>query len=183
MTVVLFEPHHDDATLFASYTMLRERPTLVTVFGFAQAQERYGVSAETRDHENIDAIRLLEPAGWQPWDHSDLTPDRAAIIAHMLRLNAVLHPRLVWAPMFEQNGHEHHNLVARCAEIAFSGRVRSYATYSRGSKRTQTENEVIPEPDWPALKLKAMACYTSQINLENTRPWFAADDMLREWVA
>lgn len=183
MTIVLLEPHHDDAVLFASYTMLREHPTLVTVFGFAQAQERYGISAATRDHENIEAMKLLEPDGWKTLNHSDLQANENAIIDDLLRLNTVLHPKVVWAPMFEIDGHEQHNLVAKCAEIAYPGRVRFYATYSRGSRRTQTDNEVIPEPEWPALKMKAMACYTSQINLDNTRPWFAADEMLREWVA
>jgi hypothetical protein len=101
----------------------------------------------------------------------------------MLRLNTVLHPKVVWAPMQEEKGHEQHNLVAWAAEVVFGGRVRSYATYSRGSGRTRTDNEVIPKPDWPALKLRAMACYASQINLDNCQPWFRSDDMLREWIA
>ncbi len=180
---VLLEPHHDDAVLFASYTMLREHPTLVTVFGNARAQEQYGISAMARDNENIEAMRILEPADWRCWDHSDVHPNKEAIIEDMLRLNTVLHPKVVYAPMFEVEGHEQHNLVAWAAEIAFSNRVQSYATYSRGSGRTRTDNEVIPKPDWPALKLKAMACYTSQINLENCQPWFRSDDMLREWMA
>lgn len=161
--------------------MLRHHPILVTVFGHAQAQEKYGISCMTRDTENVEAMQILEPADWRTWNHSDIDPNEDAIIHEMLRTNKVLRPKVVWAPMFELEGHEQHNMVARAAEVVFPGRVRSYATYSRGSARTRTPNEVRPEPDWPALKLKAMACYTSQINLDNTRDWFS--DWSREWVA
>jgi LmbE family N-acetylglucosaminyl deacetylase len=189
VTALLLEPHHDDAVLFACYTMLREHPTLVTVFGHATAQERHGISAATRDHENVEAMKLLQPADWRTWDHPDILSESTreatheAIVADMLRLNTVLHPKVVYAPMMEENGHEQHNAVAWAAEVVFGERVVSYATYSRGGRRTQTPNEVIPEPEWPAIKLKAMACYTSQINLANCQPWFAADEMLREWIA
>lgn len=182
-SVVLLEPHHDDAVLFASYTILRLKPVVITVFGHAVAQERYGISAMMRDNENIEAMQVLEPSAWRSWDHSDINPNEEQIIDSMLRLNTVVHPKEVWSPMFELDGHEQHNLVARCAEIVYPGRVRYYATYSRGSRRTTTEHEVIPKPHWPALKLRAMSCYASQINLGDCQSWFAADEMLREWVA
>lgn len=183
MSTLLLETHHDDAVLFASYTMLKHHPTLVTVCGFAKAQEKYGISQDARDAENVEAMKILQPAAWKTWNHSDIAPDPDKIVDDMLRLNTVLHPKIVFAPMYELEGHEQHNVVALAAEVAFGGRVISYATYKRGSTRTQTDNEVIPEPGWPALKLKAMACYTSQINLPNCQPWFAAHDIFREWYA
>lgn len=181
--VVLFEPHHDDSTLFCAYTMLRLRPHLVTVFGFALAQEKYGVSGETREHENVEAMKVLKPESWRTWNHSDVNPDPEQVISDMLRLNTALRPKEVWTPLWEDGGHAQHNLVSIAASAVYGNRCRFYATYRRGYGRTQTEAEVTPEPTWPALKLKAMSCYASQINLDDCRPWFAASDMLREWVA
>ena len=187
MTVVLFEPHLDDAVLFASYTLLQHRPVVVTVLGDNRVQERYGITSDVRRREHASAMRVLgiESAVWafrddiQDWDEiSDSVGS--------LRNGAHLYAEItqVWAPLPEVRGHEQHTAIAQIVERTFDRSITSfYATYRRGDRRTRTETEVIPEPHWPALKMRAMACYTSQINLENTRPWFAADDMLREWVA
>ncbi len=181
MSTILFEPHHDDAALFAAYTVLREKPDVITVMGNATLQEPHGITELVREQESIAAMRILEPNSWRSWRHSDINPDQDAIVDDMLKLNTVLHPKTVWAPLREDLGHEQHNMVAVAALIAFGeGRVRFYATYQRGYGRTRTETEVRPEPTWPALKLKAMACYDSQINLANCRPWF--DDWSKEWI-
>jgi LmbE family N-acetylglucosaminyl deacetylase len=178
---VLLEPHHDDGCLFAAYTILRERPDVITVMGQAKVQERYGISELERAEESTQAMRVLQANSWRSWRHSDVNPSQEAIVDDMLRLNTVLHPKVVWAPLWEKDGHEQHNLVSILAERVFGRRCGFYATYKRGSGRTRTVDEVTPEPDWPALKFQAMACYASQINLENTRPWFS--DWDREWVA
>lgn len=187
MTVLLLEPHLqavDDAVLFATYTLLRERPHVVTVCSDARVQERYGIDGVERRYEGYRAMKSLSI------DHDDLflRDDDLDVeyLERSLRVrDELLSPGIVWAPLPEEfDGHAQHDLVAQYAEKVFGrDRLRFYATYRRGSARTRTETEVTPEPHWPALKFKAMACYESQINLDNTRPWFAADDMLREWVA
>ena len=89
----------------------------------------------------------------------------------------------VWVPLYENDGHEEHNLVSEVAFEVFEPTVvREYATYRRGSGRTRTDLEIEPKQDWPACKFRAMGAYISQINRPDTRPWFCSDDCLREWV-
>lgn len=186
MTVVLFEPHHDDAVLFSCYTLLRLKPQVVTVLGWAQVQEEYGIRGETREAENAQAFSGLGLTDWMSWLHSDINPNWQAVRDDMLRYDKTHSPEEVWAPLWEEAGHEQHNAVTDTAIEVFAStpqRLRFYATYRRGSRRTHTENEVTPEPDWPAKKFRAMSAYVSQINLPNCQPWFAADDCLREFIA
>lgn len=184
MAVLLLESHHDDLALFCAYTALRLKPTAITVLGDARVQERYGISKEDRQAENAEALNILGVTNWMVWNHSDVEPNWDAVRDDMRRYFAAHEPEEVWAPLVEQgNGHDQHDQVGLLASEVFGDRCRFYATYRRGSGRTRTDNEVIPEPDWPATKFKAMSAYASQINLENCRPWFAAADSLREWRA
>ncbi len=175
---VLFEPHQDDAVLFAAYTLLRLRPDVVTVIGKAVRQK--GISRDVRDDENEDALRTLGVVALRSWSNPDDDPDPEAIAADMLRFKAVHNPEEVWVPLYEEGGHEHHNLVTEVASSIFH--CQYYATYKRGEGRTETTHEIKPEPGWRALKLRAMSCYATQIDLEATRPWFLWD-WDREWVS
>lgn len=85
------------------------------------------------------------------------------------------------APRYETGGHPHHNLVADLALDEFGiENVTWYMTYRRG--HTRSRGTPVPyEPEWPALKMRAMACYTSQINLPSCQPWFACD-WVEEWA-
>lgn len=183
MRAVFFEPHHDDAVLFACYQLLRLKPLVVTVFGDAQAQEPR-VTAVQRTTEQLCAMDLLD-LSWVGWSFPDTTKDAPLVrgaIAEAMRQH--LDADLVIFPLWEEGGHEQHNIVAEVAATVFGGKewIR-FATYRRGSGRSRTDIEVVAEDDWPARKFEAMACYRSQITLESTRPWFCSDDCLREWVA
>ena len=186
MRTLFFEPHHspDDAVLFGSYTLLRLKPQVVTVLGRGQVQEKYGIDGQTREAENAKALDVFGIPDWMSWLHSDVNPNWQAVSDDMRLYDITHQPEEVWAPLVEpESGHEQHDQVGSLAAEVFGGRCRFYATYRRGSGRTLTDNEVTPEPDWPAKKFKAMSFYVSQINLGNCRPWFAADDSLREWRA
>lgn len=183
MNVVVFEPHLDDLCLFAAYTALRLKPTVITVLGDASVQEQYGISKEDRQIENAGALNTLGITEWLVWNHSDVNPYWEAVKDDMWRYADSHDPTEAWVPLWEVGGHDQHNTISEIAFFIFADRCRFYATYRRGSGRTHTENEVTPEPSWPAIKFKAMSAYASQINLENCRPWFAADDALREWIA
>jgi hypothetical protein len=180
VTVVLLQPHYDDAVLFATYTLLIAKPHVVTVLGGETTQAPV-VFGEERQRENHCALDLLKVTSTEDWTHHDeLDVDWEAVLADMRDLNLRLRPNLVWTPLDEQDGHEHHNLVSAMAVTAFGPeRLRYYTTYRRGNGRTVTDYEVIPLADWYALKFKAMACYESQINLPLTRPWF--ENWSREW--
>jgi LmbE family N-acetylglucosaminyl deacetylase len=188
--VVLFEPHYDDAVLFASYTLLRERPLVLTVYGHMCVQEhKHGIRSDQRRTETTHALSTLGSSHdwWQIPENAtyEKSPDsRDEIVKAMASLEWPDPPETVWAPMpEEENGHSQHDAVGHAAVTVFGDRVRFYATYRRGSGRTRTMKETRPEPDWPAMKFNAMAYYRSQINLPDCQPWFAAADMLREWTA
>ena len=147
LTVILFEPHPDDAVLFACYTLLREQPEVVTVFG----------EDNHRCEEGTDALSRVTGGVIEVW--FALSREHVRICRRMRNIDDG--EMTVWAPMVEADGHEDHNLVGWAAEDVFGDRCRFYATYKRGHGRTRTDHEVIPEPDWYAKKFKAMSCYVS----------------------
>lgn len=181
MRSLLFEPHHlghDDAVLFASYTLLRERPYVVTVFGGDTVQD---LADGVRHSETRAALSVLnKDRAYRSLPLPERNPRYEDAIRAMLDVAESVRPKTIWVPLWEDGGHAQHNFVA--SVFGVEG-VRYYATYRRGEGRTRTDTEVEPEPGWRALKYRAMACYSSQIEIENTRPWFCSDDCLREWVA
>jgi hypothetical protein len=177
VTTILFEPHADDSVLFACYTLLAHRPTVITVLGGETVGQ---VDAKTRQWESMMAMAHVG-VPYICWNGSESAPDWSAIWTRMAHLDRDEKIDCVWAPLPEPvDGHDHHDRIGEAALSVFGDRCRFYATYRRGSARTQTDNEVIPEPDWPAKKFQAMSMYVSQINLPATRPWFS--DWDREWV-
>ena len=177
MTAILIEPHMDDAVLFASYTILGEKPVVCTAFG----DTPYG---DVRFEEHIAALAVLgaRDTAWNA-DLSERKPDWDAARSWMGELLEVLKPDLVYAPAREKGGHEQHNEITKIAQRTFACDMHYYMTYVRGGRRSRGSIEIEPEHGWSALKFQAMACYASQIEWIHTRPWFAADDALREWLA
>lgn len=183
MSAILFEPHLDDAVLFACYTLLRERPKVVTVFGNSQVQEP-AVTGGERVEEEGRAFAMLGGLDWELWPFSDMQQANVRFATALIA--SVEHFKdydVAWAPLPEPAGHAQHNTVGYAVREVFGDRARFYCTYERGSGRSRDGMEVEPQPGWHALKFAAMSCYSSQINLENCRPWFSSHDMLREWIA
>ena len=170
MSAVLFEPHPDDAVLFACYTLLRETPYVITVLG----------DDHQRIWESKAAMHFLS-LKWQGWQQEERNPDWEGIKGAMLELSLNQEVKRAWLPLPEEGGHEHHNRVGEIGRSAFGERARFYATYRRGENRTRTDSEVVPQPSWPAAKFKAMSHYISQINHPQMRPWF--NDWEKEWIA
>jgi hypothetical protein len=168
--VALLEPHPDDAVLFACYTLLRETPYVVTVL----------CDDEQRIWESKAAMHFLS-LQWSDWNQNETNPDWAGIKEAMMGMSVQQSVERVWLPLPEQGGHDHHNRVGEIGRDVFGSRARFYATYRRGEGRTRTDNEVVPQPSWPAAKFKAMGHYISQINHPQMRPWF--NDWDREFIA
>lgn len=170
--------------MFASFTILRHRPhVLVCLRGHIQyARGDHGASATTREIETGAAMGILG-ATWEQLPFSDQEPDYEAL-EQVLRAYAddPTYDGTVFAPEPEPKGHDQHNEIGEIAIRVFGvERVERYLTYQRGSMRTR--GRPVPfEPGWPALKLRAMACYLSQIRRDDCLPWFV-DDSLREWYA
>lgn len=184
MRAVVFEPHMDDSVLFFAYGLLEFRPHVVTVFGNAQYQAPQ-VTSNERELEQARAFANLGSFEWTRWLFTDTAGAGDAIRYAVLSVMEPLSDQyeVVFAPLVEIDGHEQHNLVGECCEAVFGDRVKWYATYRRGERRTHEEYEVTPEPGWAALKFAAMSCYSTQIENPATRPWFQSADCLREWRA
>jgi hypothetical protein len=148
----------------------------------SQVQEdRGGPTAAVREKETQSALWWLGRPTWrqgQILDTDPLASDK--LLDELEQLDYVHAPARVWAPAYEEDGHEQHNVVANVAAAIFCSRVQPYLTYRRGQMRTRG-TEVPFEPPWVWSKMRALCCYRSQIELENTRPWFMGDT-LREYV-
>lgn len=184
MRSLFLSPHNDDETLFAAYTLLAYKPVVVTVLE-PHLQEKYGISGEQRMFETTRALRWLEIEEHIQWSGVGLRDDDADFRMIGMKLGFLLKEGKfdrVFAPQVKHGGHEQHTLVGEIASrLVPADKLVFYCTYKRGHARTRSETEVKPKSEWPGLKLGAMACYQSQVNLDNTRPWFS--DWDREWVA
>jgi len=165
MKSLFLSPHCDDESLFGAFTILRERPVVAIVFdSYVQPARGYPrCSAEIRRKETWNALRILMNGCTRPYfmGFRDDDPDPFAIRSAFEHFDM---PDVVYAPAVEENGHPQHNMVGQLARDVFP-HVVHYMTYTRAGKST---GRPVPfEPEWPALKLKALACYESQIALKD----------------
>lgn len=176
--VVLLAPHHDDETLFASFLALEHRPDLV-ICTRADVQEARGlpITHADREAETRAAWQILstDEQKMVQWAYSDIESktDWSALAAAIARL-ADVYDRVI-APAAEPvGGHAHHDAVGLAALEAFGdSRTIRYLTYTRHEGRSTWGHEVeIKHPDWILAKLRALACYPTQIREKTTRPWF-----------
>ena len=174
MTALLLAPHQDDESLFCAYTVLRHRPHVVTCFASHVQASRGGPDDDTRNLETMRATVVLGAPSWQKLPVRDDAPDSEMLASLLREIDADQEWTVVFAPAVELGGHDQHNLVGHLAEEVFGReRLQPYLTYVRGQGRSRSANEVPFEPHWPALKMRAMAEYSSQINLPDCRPWFS----------
>jgi len=164
---ILLAPHADDETLFACYTLLREKPLVVLCLPGAP---RHG-SPEVRRGELAKAMALLG-CSWISLAH---LPDLEEALARFS-------PAHVFAPLPEDDGNREHNLVGELAARLWPGDVTFYTTYT-SSSRTTLGYPVPAEPEWPELKRRALACYESQAANRGTREHFLRplDEYLVSW--
>jgi LmbE family N-acetylglucosaminyl deacetylase len=183
VTALLLQPHSDDAALFAAFTCLHHRPHVITVLSSQLQEDRgTGISQATREAEDRCAMEFLGCTVEQ-WPYSDASPDWGAVENALRLYDEREAPERVFAPRPTPDGHEQHNAVGSLALDVFGDtRVTLYLTYRRGHGRAMSGNEVAFKPHWPGLKLRALACYVSQIQEPSTRDWFL-DLSLREWYA
>lgn len=178
---LFLSPHNDDETLFGSFTILRHKPMVVICLRSQVQEDRGGPSAETREKETQSALWWLGQPTWKQLTTPDTDPNAADKLHDDFETLDYVHaPERVWAPAYEADGHDQHNLVTFVAHAVFGMKVQPYLTYKRGSMRTRG-HEVSYEPSWVHQKMRALCCYRSQIELDATRPWFM-DDTLREYV-
>lgn len=163
---VAIVPHNDDEALFLSWTILRHRPLVVIVTDSARQWKRgTGITARQRRAESLAAMDILGAEV----RFLGIPDDELTIPTVRRALEHLGDPEMVFAPAHEgPEGNADHNLVATACSVLAN--VTRYMTYTRAGKSTGVE--VPYEPDWPRLKLQALACYESQIRLPSTAPHF-----------
>lgn len=171
MNTLLLEPHQDDAVIFAAFTCMRYQPRVITLLK-SQVQEdrRTGITNAMRESENAAAMQELGITQHEQWPENDRHPDWGTIEARLEPMADEY--EMVFAPAVEEGGHEDHSAVGEIALAVFGDRVHPYLTYRRGLGRTRGANIVPWEPEWVSYKLRALACFHSQIAEPSTRDWF-----------
>jgi LmbE family N-acetylglucosaminyl deacetylase len=172
---LLFSPHNDDEAIFASYVIAREHPLVVVCF---RGAAHYG-AANLRAEESRRACAILG-ASFEQWDARVYE----ALIARMRDFDRERRPDRVWAPD-EFTSHTDHIVVSCAAREVFRGRLTTYCTYAIGvdgapKKVTSARPSLPAEPQHVLLKLRAMACYESQICHPRAGQFFTWS--LDEWL-
>jgi LmbE family N-acetylglucosaminyl deacetylase len=174
VTDLFLAPHNDDETLFGAFTIQRHQPIVVTALRSHYQADRWPAADyghERREAETEAALAELGAPAWAQWEFDDRQPDWPAIRQRLQELPA---DGMVYAPFPEPvDGHDQHNLLGVAALDVFGRhRVQLYTTYSRQNGKSAIGSRVDPTPDEIAGKLRAMACYGSQLENWLTRPHF-----------
>lgn len=154
---LFLSPHNDDAVLFGAFTVLRERPLVVTLLDSHKQAARGGPTMRERRAEDERAMGILG-APLMFWEASDANPHWPDIEAQLRGF--FNQPEMVYAPAPEAGGNGDHNAIGEMAGRLFRN-VTYYMTYTKEGKSSGVH---VPfEPDWPARKIQALVCYSSQI--------------------
>ena len=183
LSTLLLAPHHDDEVLFASFLCLNYRPRVI-VCTTPKVQERYGVYASEREAETRAAMELYG-CEWQQLSFYDTEDDLRKHLRRQLEWHCDTQGNyeMVFAPAYEEFGHEQHNAVALAARDVFGKEVIHYLTYAKGG-RSLSDFQIEPDhPEYIGLKLEALSYYKSQLRVPNCRPWFYGLLDMKEYFA
>lgn len=174
---LLLSPHNDDAVLWTTFTILRERPHIAVILdSYVQVNRGHtDCTAEARRREDSTAlVGVLDCRELTFLRFRDDRPDWEGIKAELQHLYQSRNDiDLVYAPLPEPNGHDHHNRIGDIARELWPGKVKFYCTYTNKGK---TKGVVVPyQPEWVLLKLRALACYETQVRLDNCCEHFLRD--------
>lgn len=174
---LFISPHSDDAVLFGAFTLLKEKPLVLTVTdSYIQANRGEEVTADMRWKEDIEAMKILGCSLMFGNIRDDVIDEWA--VKHLLA--SFYNFDVVYAPAV-QGGNPHHDLIGKLAKERFGDKCIQYSTYASGEWYTEGEKEVLPSGDWRPIKDKALACYKSQIDLPATKEHFEAVKGKPEW--
>lgn len=170
---LFISPHNDDEALFGAFTIIRERPLVLIVTDSAR-QASKGITAEQRRLESQNALRILgAPIAFlgipdQALEAFDLDTKLSLFLEDF---GPFTH---VYFPGFEKDGNVDHNLISTVAARKFAGSSTRYLTYTKAGK-SRSATRVDFSPPWIQTKLKALACYRSQILEPSTLDHFLRD--------
>lgn len=168
-TKILLAAHNDDETLFAAYTIMREKPmVIICTDGYIQGLRGDPITAGQRRAETLAAMTILSlpEVRFLGIKDTELTPEVLETALKEFSADVVYAPAI-------QGGNGQHDMVGMVASKLFSN-VIHYTTYTRTNLWTMGSIEIIPTPEEIELKNRALDCYVSQIELSATAPHFEA---------
>jgi LmbE family N-acetylglucosaminyl deacetylase len=183
VSAIFLSPHNDDETLFGSFSILSERFPTVIVCLRSQLQLAWGVNSDTREAETHAACEILG-AQYIQLSEPDENPNWRAV-ANSLRAIVESEPEIerIYVPAGGKGVPEQHAKVGELAAELFPEiPLARYLTYRGSAEKDRSGVEVVPKPWMIEFKLRALAVYISQHEIESgSRRHFMED--LREYVA
>lgn len=179
---LFISPHNDDACLFGAFTLQREKPVVLTVYdSYVQVSRGHAqCDWETRRNEDIAAVRDVLGCPIQFAGLRDNELIQGAVLVALSKWSAATE---VWLPAVEKNGHDQHNLVGEIGLQVFEhATVNRYLTYTRTGGKSTNGIEAKPTGAMVLKKLRALACYKTQIEIDALGCWPHFTD-LREFSA
>lgn len=174
---LFISPHSDDSVLYGAFTLLRERPLVLTVTdSYIQANRGDPVTTDQRWLEDIEAMKILNC----PLIFGSIRDDVIDEWAVKDLLGKFYNFEKVYAPAV-QGGNKDHDLIGRLAKERFGDKVIQYSTYAPQQFYTLGTKEIIGTPEEMELKNKALDCYKSQVSLESTAKHFSEVRGKSEW--
>ena len=160
-------PHNDDETLFGAYTILNEKPLVVVITdSYVQFERGDRITAKDRIGETKEAMGILD-AKVEFLGIRDTELNEKALRKALEAYN----PEIVFAPAIE-GGNLLHDLVGKIADELFGYKVIHYSTYTKDRSFPAGKTRVAYSDLMKRLKLKALKCYWSQINLPSVKIYF-----------
>ncbi len=174
MNSLFVSPHSDDSVLFGAYTLMREKPLVLTVTSsYIQANRGENITAQQRIGEDIVAMKILGC----PIVFGQLRDDVLDSWGIENLLSKFQNFDKVYIPAI-QGGNAQHDLIGKVA-LKLWPKAISYATYAKGEWKTKGKIEIKPTGAQIDSKKKALDCYASQLSLPATAPHF--DAARKEW--
>lgn len=165
---ILISPHSDDACLFAAYTLMREKPLVLTVTSsFIQQNRGENITPDQRREEDIEAMKILGC----PIIFGNIRDDIIDSWAVEHLLTKFVNFDTIYAPAI-QGGNKDHDLIGRIAKEIFKDKVKQYTTYTPTELYTTGNLQIVPTEQEILLKDRVLECYKSQIELPATKPHF-----------
>jgi LmbE family N-acetylglucosaminyl deacetylase len=161
--------HADDAALFGAYTLMREKPLVLTITdSFIQSNRGDNITADMRWAEDIEAMKILGCSLILGGIRDDIIDEWGVknLLSKFYNFDTVYAPAV-------QGGNEQHDLIGRLAKERFPNAIQ-YSTYAKDEWITRGKTDLHHTPDEYQLKMKALDCYKSQISLSSTAPHFEA---------
>ena len=157
---LLLSPHNDDETLFAAYTILREKPFVIIVTdSYIQEERGDKITWDQRRRETEQALTMLGSEA-----HFLGIPDTDLNHFELHEILKVYDAEVIYAPAI-QGGHRQHDMVGEVARELWGKKVKYYATYTKTDLTPKGDVEIKPTEIEKQMKNDALDCYTSQIRI------------------